>query len=74
MNCYQELHRRKLTTSLRHFSRHWLGAAQNYACVRGERGLSPKVLKTLSRRLWREGHPILAARVAWASIRAGAVR
>ena len=74
MDYYYELHLRGLTRSRRHFSQRWLGMAPNYLSLRGERELGRRAFKTLSSRLWREGHPILAARVAWASIRAEGAR
>lgn len=72
MNYYYELHGRGLTRSQRDFSQRWLGMAPNYLCLRGGRELGRRALKTLSARLWREGYPILAARVAWAARRADA--
>ena len=71
MDHYRELHRRGLTTSLRHFSRHWLGAAENYACSRGERGLSRRALRRLHDRLWQEGRYLLAIRLWWSLLRSG---
>lgn len=65
IDLYHLLARRGLTTSLRHYSREWLGAAENYACLTRDRGPSELALIQLFRRLWRKGHPILAARVAW---------
>ncbi|WP_312217606.1 hypothetical protein, partial [Brevundimonas sp.] len=58
-------HRRRLTTSRRHFSAHWLGTAENYLCIRGERGPSADVLVVLFQRLWRENRFLLAIYVGW---------
>ena len=63
---YHPLARRGLTTSRRDYSSYYLGMAENYACLRGERTPSPTALINLFRRLWEERHFILAARVAWA--------
>jgi hypothetical protein len=66
IDLYHQLSRRKLTHSLRDFSSYYLGMAENYACLRGDRPPSERALIHLFRRLWGEGHYILAARVAWA--------
>lgn len=63
---YRHLAQRKLTHSLRDFSSYYLGMAENYACLRGDRPPSERALIHLFRRLWRDGHYILAVRVAWA--------
>lgn len=63
---YRHLAQRKLTHSLRDFSSYYLGMAENYACLRGDRPPSERALIHLFRRLWREGHYVLAVRVAWA--------
>lgn len=63
---YPLLARRNLTTSLRDYSSRYLGMAENYACLRGDRRPSERALINLFRRLWEERHYILAARVAWA--------
>lgn len=62
---YNLFHRRRLTTSRRHFSTYWLAAADNYLCLRGERGPSADVLVGLFQRLWREGRLMLAIQVGW---------
>jgi hypothetical protein len=62
---YSLFHRRRLTTSRRHFSTHWLGMSDNYLCLRGERGPSADVLVGLFQRLWREGRIVLALHVGW---------
>ena len=69
LDCYHELHRRGLTHSLRHFSRYWLCAAENHACSRSGRGLSPRVTLRLCNRLWEEGHYLLALRIVWRLMR-----
>lgn len=56
---------RGLTRSRRHFSHHWLGAAENYVALRGERGPSANALIGLFQRLWRQGRLLLAIRVGW---------
>jgi hypothetical protein len=63
---YPLLARHNLTNSLRDYSGHYLGMAENYACVRGNRGPSERALINLFRCLWKERHFILATRVAWA--------
>lgn len=64
-NIYHQLARRCLTTSQRDFSRYYLGMADNYACLRGDRPPSERAMINLFRRLWDERHYILAAKVAW---------
>lgn len=66
MNIYHYFLKRGLTDSRRHFSSAWLGRAENYLCLRGERGPSADALIALFQTLWREGRFMLAARVAWA--------
>ena len=63
---YTRFHRRGLTSSQRHFSAHWLGTADNYLCLRGDRGPSAAVMVGLFQRLWREGRLLLAVKVGWA--------
>ena len=63
---YHQLARRSLTTSLRDYSSRYLGMAENYACLRGDRVPSERAMINLFRRLWKERHYILAGRVAWA--------
>ena len=62
---YRQFHRRGLAISQRQFSSHWLGTAENYLCLRGERGPSAAVLIRLFQRLWREGRLLLAVQVGW---------
>ena len=50
---------------LRDYSSYYLGMAENYACLRGDRGPSERALIHLFRRLWEERHYLLATRVAW---------
>ena len=52
-----------LTTSRRHFSREWLGAAPNYACLRGDRLPSDTAMLHLIRKLLERRRYILAAQV-----------
>lgn len=61
---YQELRRKGCTDSLRDYSRYYLGMAENYACLRGERCPSERALVHLFQRLWSERRLLLAARVA----------
>lgn len=63
---YRCLARRGLTNSLRDYSSHYLGMAENYACLRGDRGPSERALLHLFRRLWEERRILLALRVAHA--------
>ena len=65
MDIYQHFHRYGLCGSKREFSA-MLNRAENYMCLRGERGPSADALIELFQTLWREGHLVLAARVAWA--------
>jgi hypothetical protein len=64
IDLYHLLHSRGLTHSRRHFSREWCGAAPNYACLRGERGLPEQIVLRILRRLIRERRFILAAYLA----------
>lgn len=64
LDLYHLLHDRGLTHSRRHFSRDWCGAAPNFYCLRGERGLPEYVVLRILRRLIRERRYILAAYVA----------
>lgn len=66
MDIYQHFFDRQLSDSRRHFSSAWLGRAENYLCLRGDRGPSADALIELFQTLWREGEFTLAARVAWA--------
>lgn len=66
MDIYHHFFERGLTGSHRHFSSAYLGRAENYLCLRGERGPSADALIELFQSLWREGRFLLAARVAWA--------
>jgi len=65
ISIYHLFHKRGLTRSHRHFSHHWLGSAENYMALRGERGPSANTLIGLFQRLWREGRLLLAIRVGW---------
>ena len=62
---YHQFERRGLTHSRRHFSREWLGSAENYASIRADRGPSAEVLIRAFQRVWREGRLGLAVRLAW---------
>jgi hypothetical protein len=64
MDFYHKLAGRGLCRSLRAYRRDYLGKAENYACIRGERGPSTTALVNLFRALWTERRFILAARVA----------
>ena len=64
IDIYQLLRARGLCHSQRQYSREWLGAAENYACLRGDRGPSERALINLFRRLWTERRLLLAMRVA----------
>lgn len=66
MDIYQHFHRHGLCGSKREFSSAILSRAENYMCLRGERGPSADALIELFQTLWREGRLMLAARVAWA--------
>jgi len=66
MDIYHLFQRRGLTDSQRHFSSAWLGRAENYLCLRADRGPSADVMIALFQTLMREGRFVLAARVAWA--------
>lgn len=63
---YHQLARRGLTSSQRDYSSYYLGMAENYACLRGDRGPSERALINLFRRLWEERHYLLAVRVGCA--------
>jgi len=65
MDIYQHFFERGLTDSQRHFSSAWLGRAENYLCLRGDRGPSADALIELFQTLVREGRLMLAARVGW---------
>ena len=65
MDIYHHFLERGLTDSHRHFSSAWLGRAENYLCLRAGRGPSADALIELFQTLWREGRPMLAARVRW---------
>lgn len=65
ISIYHLFHKRGLTRSHRHFSSEWLGAAENYMALRGERGPSANNLVSLFQRLWREGRFTLAIKVGW---------
>lgn len=65
ISLYHHFHRRGLTRSHRHFSSHWLGAAENYLALRGQREASSSVLIGLFQRLWRQGRLLLAIKVGW---------
>ena len=65
ISLYHHFRTLNLSRSRRHFSSHWLGAAENYLALRGERGPSANVLIGLFQRLWREGRLLLAVRVGW---------
>ncbi|MFN3837507.1 MAG: DUF6626 family protein [Brevundimonas sp.] len=66
MDIYQHFLSRGLTDSQRHFSSAWLGRAENYLCLRSNRGPSADALVELFQTLVREGKLMLAVRVAWA--------
>jgi len=63
MDIYHELKKRNLVTSRRGFSR-MLGAASNYASIRGDRGPSERASIRLFQRLWHDRHYLLAVMVA----------
>lgn len=60
---YEALRVRGLVSSLRQFSRAFLGRAENYAADRGLDQCSPDTLVTLHRRLGETGQPDLQASV-----------
>lgn len=66
MDIYQHFLERGLTDSQRHFSSAWLNRAENYLCLRADRGPSADALIELFQSLVREGKLLLAARVGWA--------
>lgn len=55
---------RGLVQSKREFSREWCGAAPNYVCLRGDRGLPEQIVLRILRRLIRERRYVIAAYVA----------
>ena len=66
MDIYHHFLERGLCGSKREFSSIWLGRAENYLCLRGDRGPSADALVELFQTLWREGQFALAIRVGWA--------
>ena len=62
---YHHFQSRGLSHSRRHFSREWLGTAENYTALRAGRGPSADVLIGLFQKVWREGRLGLAIRLAW---------
>lgn len=66
ISIYHLFYQRGLTRSHRHFSSHWLGAAENYMALRGDRGPSANTLIRLFQTLWRGGRLLLAVKVGWA--------
>ena len=62
---YHLFETRGLTRSRRQFSSQWLGSAENYLALRGERGPSANVLIGLFQKLWAQGRLLLAVRVGW---------
>lgn len=60
---FEEMCRRDLTSSLRHFSSQWLGKSQNFATINRGRDLPADVLVRLRKQLIAAGHHDLAARV-----------
>lgn len=68
---YQHLASRGLVLSQRDYSSYYLGMAENYACLRGDRPPSEKAQINLFRRLWSERHYLLAIRVAMALLWGG---
>lgn len=68
MDIYHHFLKRGLTDSRRHFSSAWLNRAENYLCLRSDRGPSADALIELFQTLVREGQFMLAARVAWAAL------
>lgn len=65
ISIYHLFLRRGLTRSHRHFSGYWLGAAENYMALRGERDPSANTLIGLFQKLWRGGRLLLAIKVGW---------
>ena len=62
---YRSLARAGLASSLRKFSAHYLGMAENAACLSLQRGgFSQRALTNLFRRLWEERRYLLAIKVA----------
>jgi len=66
MDIYHHFQTQGLTASRRHFSAAWLGRAENYLCLRGDRGPSADAMIELFQTLVREGRLMLAMRVGWA--------
>jgi hypothetical protein len=66
MDIDHHFHECGLTDSHRHFSSAWLNRAENYLCLRADRGPSADALVELFQTLVREGRIVLALRVAWA--------
>ena len=69
---YLDLRERGLVASLRGFSRHFLGRAENYAADRGLDRCAPAALVHLHRRLGTERQPDLQARVLERRLQHGA--
>jgi len=65
ISIYRLFRLRSLTSSMRHFSSHWLGCAENYMALRGEREASSSVLIGLFQKLWSQGRLLLAISVGW---------
>lgn len=63
MTIYDELRRRGLTTSLRHFSTNFLGRAPNHACLRRDAGYTLDTLVNLAQALKAAGQDDLVVRV-----------
>ncbi|MDZ4362104.1 DUF6626 family protein [Brevundimonas sp.] len=66
MDIYRHFLSLGLTDSHRHFSSAWLNRAENYLCLRADRGPSADALIELFQTLVREGQLMLAVRVGWA--------
>ena len=66
MDIYRHFLEHGFTDSRRHFSSAWLARAENYLCLRGDRGPSADALIELFQTLVGEGRLTLAVRVAWA--------
>ncbi len=64
MDIYQHFLTHRLVASKREFSA-MLNRAENYLCLRGERGPSADALIELFQTLWCQGRLVLAVRVAW---------
>jgi hypothetical protein len=74
MDFYHLLAKRGLTTSQRDYSAYYLGMAENYACLRGDRGPSERASINLFRRLWEERRYLLAIKVARLILWGGSAR